>query len=110
MKKVLLGLVLALGLAACGDKAESPKENEKPVVKIGVILPLSGNSADVGNMAKKTIMMAQEEIPSTSKYEYKFIIEDDQFKSAITANIVNKFVFQDKVNAILTYYAIMRNQ
>ena len=105
MKKVLLGLVLALGLAACGDKAEAPKENEKPVVKIGVILPLSGNSADVGEMAKKAIDLAKENISENTKYEYKFIVEDDQFKSAVTANIVNKFVFHDKVNAILTYYA-----
>ncbi|MBE6447780.1 MAG: ABC transporter substrate-binding protein [Alphaproteobacteria bacterium] len=105
MKKSLLGLLMALGLVACGEKAEAPKKNEKPVVKIGVILPLTGNSADVGEMAKKAILLAQDEIPELSKYEYKFIIEDDQFKSAVTANVINKLVFQDKVNSVLTYYA-----
>ena len=60
MKKVLLGLLLVLGLTACGDKAETPKENEKPVVKIGVSLPLTGNLADTGASAKASDEMAFE--------------------------------------------------
>ena len=53
MKKVLLGLLLVLGLTACGEKAETPKENTKPVVKIGVLYPMSGNAAFFGDGAKK---------------------------------------------------------
>ena len=34
MKKYLLSLFLVLGLSACGDKAETPKEGAKPVIKI----------------------------------------------------------------------------
>ncbi len=35
MKKFLLSIMIATALTACGEKAETPKENGKPVVKIG---------------------------------------------------------------------------
>ena len=57
MKKVLLGLLLVFGLTACGEKTEAPKENTKPVVKIGAIFPLSGDSAEAGNDLNNIIMV-----------------------------------------------------
>ncbi|MBE6448588.1 MAG: ABC transporter substrate-binding protein [Alphaproteobacteria bacterium] len=106
MKKFLLSIMIATALSACGEKAETPKENEKPVVKIGAIFPLSGDSAESGEYARDALIMAMEDVKKQNlKYDYKALIEDDQFKSNLTAAIANKFIFQDKINAMLTYYA-----
>ena len=106
MKKLILTLCLALSLIACGDKSVAPKEGEKPVVKIGAIFPLSGDSAESGEYARDAVIMALEDAQKKNlKYNYKLLIEDDQFRSSLTAAIANKFIHQDKINAMLTYYA-----
>jgi len=58
MKKFILSIMLATALTACGEKAETPKENEKPVVKIGASLPLTGNMAHIGVSAQKSLSLA----------------------------------------------------
>jgi hypothetical protein len=77
MKKILLSLMIVFGLAACGDKAEAPKENEKPVVKIGAILPLTGASAEMGNELKNAALKMLEQYKD-SPVKYELIFEDNQ--------------------------------
>ena len=101
MKKIVLLLMLAVSLAACGDKAEAPKENEKPVVKIGVSLPLSGIMADTGNVLKTTVSLAEKDLPKDTRNKYEFIIEDNAFDTKRAAMINNKFLNKDKVGAIM---------
>ena len=111
--KILILALVVIGI--CGfifrgwiaaPSARNDNTETKPTVKIGVILPLTGNSADVGVMAKDAILLAlNEKNQDELNYKYVFIIEDDQFKSSITAPTANKFIFTDKVSAIMTYYA-----
>ena len=106
MKKGLLGLVLALSLTACGDKAETPKENEKPVVKIGAILPLSGSYAATGEASKKAMLLALEDnIKENNKYKYEIIFEDNQMKPSKAAVITNKLVNADKVDVLSSFFS-----
>ena len=70
MKKLLAILCMALSLVAC-DKEQS----DKPVVKIGIMLPLSGDFAAYGDATKKAIEMVKEDTKDTKNY-YKFILED----------------------------------
>ncbi|MBE6467789.1 MAG: ABC transporter substrate-binding protein [Alphaproteobacteria bacterium] len=101
MKKIVLSLMLAVSLAACGEKTESPKENEKPVVKIGVSLPLSGPMAYVGKVLKTTVSLVEKDLSDEIRNEYEFIIEDNSFDTKRAAMINNKFFNNDKVDAIL---------
>ena len=104
MKKGLLGLMLALSLVACGEKAEIPKENEKPVVKIGVILPLSGDNALIGKTLKGAVEVAINDLEKeNTRYTYKAIFEDSQLRPTTAISIANKLANIDKVDAILTY-------
>lgn len=107
MKKLLLSLMVATALTACGDrKAEETQADTRPIVKIGAIFPLSGDSAESGEYARDALIMAMEDAKTKDlKYNYKVLIEDDQFRSNLTASIANKFIHQDKINAMLTYYA-----
>ena len=104
MKKWLLSLCMVLALVAC--KEEKKDAQAKPVIKIGAIFPLSGDSAESGEYARDALIMAMEDVKANNlKYDYKVLIEDDQFRSNLTASIANKFIHQDKINAMLTYYA-----
>ena len=57
MKKYLLGLCLVLALVGCGEKKEAPKDVEKPTIKIGAQLPLSGEYARIGAANQQAIII-----------------------------------------------------
>lgn len=104
MKKFLLSILMATALTACGEKAETSKENEKPVVKIGAILPLTGNSASLGEACKSGLLKAQRENKSQNlKYDYELIFENNLGTTSATAQAANKLVYQDKVDVVITF-------
>lgn len=110
MKKILLGLVLALGLAACGDKAEAPKENEKPVVKIGVLYPMSGNAAFFGDGAKNaTELFFSKFNEKEAKFKYEILWEDTQANPAKAVLAVRKLIDYDKVDVVLDAFSSVGN-
>ena len=107
MKKVLLNLLMATSLVACGEKTKAPAFPEKPTIKIGVSLPLSGDSANIGNAVKASINMALDEWKEkNTKYNYKVIFEDDALQVSKAAIIANKFINIDKVNAIMNIWGV----
>ena len=104
MKKALFSLLMATSLVACGDKAETPKENTKPVVKIGAILPLSGNSATLGEACKAGLLKAQKETTLKNlKYDYELIFENNLGSTAATAQAANKLIYQDNVDVVISF-------
>ena len=108
MKKVLLSLLMATSLVACGEKTEAPKENTKPVVKIGVILPLSGNNSAMGEASKKAMLMAiADNTKQSNKYNYEIIFEDNQMITSKTAVIANKLININKVDVISLSFLLM---
>ena len=110
MRKLLLSLCMALALAACDDKKEEAQANSKPVVKIGVSLPLTSDAAEAGLAAKGGLEMVLEDLTEKGlKYDYQLIFEDNQMNPMKTANNVNKFIFADKVDAIFSMWNLMSN-
>ena len=107
MKKVVLSLMLALGLAACGDKTEAPKESEKPVIKIGVLLPLTGNSAFAGVSVQKAINLAFEDIKNSKKlkYNYELIFDDTQNIQKQSLLNASRLTDINKVNALISMWS-----
>lgn len=98
---------MATALTACGEKAETTKENEKPVVKIGATLPLSGNMAYLGNVLKKGALLAIEDINkrNNNTFMYHLIIEDDQMMPQKAALNAQKLINVDKVSMLITALA-----
>lgn len=99
MKKLLCGLCLALSLVAC-DKQES----NKTVVKIGVLYPLTGDGAFLGESAKVAAKMFFEDYTNT-KYEYKLVWEDSQANPATAVSAVRKLINYDKVDVVFDLYS-----
>lgn len=107
MKKILLTLCMILSLTACDDKKENASADTKPVIKIGVSLPLTGEAANVGNAVKASVNMALDEWKNkNTKFEYKVIYEDDALQGGRAATIANKFIDMDKVNAIMNIWGV----
>lgn len=102
MKKLLLSLFVVLGLTACSEKAETPKENEKSVIKIGVILPLSGNNAVMGKSYKNLFQMRIDEVSENSNFDYEIIFEDDQFNAKKEILAAQKLINIDNVDVVFT--------
>jgi ABC-type branched-subunit amino acid transport system substrate-binding protein len=72
-------------------------------VKIGVILPLSGNNANIGEWQRDALKLFEKELSQRkTKHQYQFIVEDDQMVGRLTAEACNKLINLDHVAAILS--------
>ena len=107
MKKIILSLCCVLAFAACKDqKSERAQASAKPVVKIGIIAPLTGNLAMVGEGIKSSIILAEEDLKTRNlKNRYEFVVEDDGYEARKTAAIYPKLKSLDKVDAILSTFS-----
>lgn len=108
MKKVIVGIIV-LAIAVFGTWKYQTRSvqptTDKPVVKIGINLPLTGDLAFAGDNMKKSLDMAMEDLKKQNlKYAYELIIEDNAFESKKTVMNLNKFKSIDKVNAIMSLW------
>ncbi len=104
--KIILGII-GIVIVACiiGFSTRNPGTNtQKPVVTIGVTLPLTGNIAMLGQSNKNAIELAYSKLDTKNlKYSYKLVIEDDGFKPSNAATVVNKLISVDKANALISF-------
>jgi branched-chain amino acid transport system substrate-binding protein len=80
-------------------------QDNKPVVKIGVILPLSGNMSDIGTAFRDSTLLANKEIPNNTNCNYKIIFEDDGLQSKKVASAAEKLISVDKVNVLISTWS-----
>ena len=107
MRRILsLMLAAAFTLSACDNKKDTTADNnDKPTIKIGAVLPLSGNSAFAGIAARAGLeMILDKEKAKGLKYDYKLIFEDNAAESMKAANSTNKLIHVDKVDALLSIW------
>lgn len=105
MKKLLCVLCMALSLVACSEE-----KSDKPVVKIGVSLPLSGDMANIGTIMKGAVEVAEQDLHAKYKdlkYNYKFIIEDNALEIKRAALVNQKFFSVDNVDAIIDFSSVV---
>ena len=103
-KKIILiiSVIVAVVIAALAFSGSKKDSDPRPLIKIGVSLPMSGNMSYVGVPTREAALMAWEKWQSRdTKFRYKLIFEDDMYDQKKIAMIGNKFVGMDKVNAIL---------
>lgn len=102
MKKLILILSCVLALGACKDE-KAPKVSAKPVVKIGVIYPMSGDASFLGEAAKNAVNIFFEEFnKKLHKFDYQVIFEDNQNKLAKQATLAQKLINIDKADVLVT--------
>ncbi len=105
MKKIALVLCMVLALGACKEE-KKVAQNNKPTIKIGIVAPLTGNLAMVGEGIKSAVIMAEEDLKTRNlKNQYEFVVEDDGYEAGKTALIYPKLKSVDKVDAILSTFS-----
>jgi len=99
----LLGLFLLGAVVGCGGKETGPTE-----IKIGVIAPITGDIASVGQSTVNAAQLAVKEVNDAGglevgdkKMKVTLVIEDDKDQSTTAANAVRKLINQDNVVAII---------
>lgn len=79
-------------------------------IKVGAILPLTGNQAHVGEGLKNALTLALRDVEKkNTKYNYQLIFEDTQFNSKTAVTLAQKLIDIDHVDAIVDAYAPIGN-
>ena len=103
MKKFLAALALSLlTLTPAAFAADTPAP-AKPVIKIGVSAALTGNNAHLGENIRNALILAQENLPQNTKFEYHLVFEDSALESKKAAISANKMINVDKVDALVSH-------
>ena len=101
--KWILGIIAIIliigGVWAYNKKPAST--NEGNTIKIGVVAPLTGGGALIGQNAVNAIELAKADLKG-AKNNYEIIVEDDQTDPAKSASAAQKLIDIDKVNAIVS--------
>ncbi len=95
-KTYSLTLLLMIGLI-CFSFSNAAADSAK--YKVGVIIPLTGQIASMGNFVKRGIDLAMEDLPSSERNLIDVVYEDDQFESAKTVSAYRKLK-QSKLDAV----------
>jgi ABC-type branched-subunit amino acid transport system substrate-binding protein len=93
----LIGLFCFCGAAI----TETPRD----VVRIGVILPLTGGMAHVGARFRDAVRLAAEEISPQSRFTYQAIFEDDALLPANAATAAHSLINIHKVDALISTWS-----
>lgn len=109
MKSAIIAIMLAVLLVVAGCGAEGAvvgiqKKGDTGPIKVGVVMPLTGQIADIGIGSRESIEMAVEEIHATGGINgraLQLIIEDGGCDPKIASNAANKLINVDKVKYII---------
>lgn len=73
-------------------------------IKIGLIAPLTGDIAFIGEAAKNSAELALAKIGEDKDFlhKYELVVEDDAFDPKKTASAINKLISIDKVSAVIS--------
>jgi len=105
-------LLLVLSLAGCGTGSSGTVSNQTTSndIKVGVLLPLTGSSAEMGKLAKNGIEMAINSIntgggiKSLNGAKITPVYADSTGKPEVGATGIERLIVKDKVNVLLGPY------
>lgn len=101
--KVKIIIFFIFFIAAIHGRAED--KHNSTTVKIGVIIPLSGDMASHGVEVQRSLKIALDSYDKEKlKHTYELIFEDNQLSPAKSVSAANKLVNIDKVDAIITLW------
>ena len=98
----LIGLfcaVLAALLHPCPAAADAPE------YRVGVILPLTGESANSGKACANAITLAQEDLPAEIKPRLHLFVEDDANVARNTVSVFQQLASRRSINAVISYFS-----
>ncbi len=102
----VLALATALSVVAPSAMAQAPAAPGAQPIRLGLILPLTGGSADMGNSARVGAQVAVEEINAVGGFlgrKFELVIRDDQANPDTGLAHAEELVLKEKVNATIGF-------
>ncbi|HEX5138756.1 MAG TPA: ABC transporter substrate-binding protein, partial [Planctomycetota bacterium] len=93
--KLLLGIGIAL-LAACGGD----KETAKGPLKVGIILPMTGDTSTYGKESWNGIQLAEEDLKKEG-VDWKLILRDETSKKSEAGNQAKLLIDSERVDVLI---------
>lgn len=101
----IVGALIIVGIIGINMYQMQEKKTDKPVVKIGITMPLTGSMSRLGQQAKKAVELRISEIPENSKYQYKVFFEDDQLQSSKEFTNAQKLINFSNVDVMISGFS-----
>ena len=99
----VIGVIVVIAIVTVGYFASrGPGGVSQKTIKIGVVGPLSGDTAFLGEGIRDAILLAKENMGKTD-HTYELVFEDDQLDSKMTASAVNKLISVDKADVVVSF-------
>jgi branched-chain amino acid transport system substrate-binding protein len=99
---VILGVIIILALIGI-LYYKNQKSAEENIIKIGTILPLTGQISLMGQEVKNGAILASENINAVNKKKLKIIFEDSKMDPKEGVSEVNKLIDVDNVKYVYAY-------
>ena len=114
MKKLAGGVILVAIIAAGFYALRNERggsADARPVVKIGLVFPLTGNSAHLGHAIKGAAEVAAKHANKNpdNRYVYKIIAEDSMLQMPVATKVTNKLISVDDISALISFSAEVVN-
>ncbi len=106
LPSLVLALATALSVVAPSAMAQAPAAPGAQPIRLGLILPLTGGSADMGNSARVGAQVAVEEINAVGGFlgrKFELVIRDDQANPDTGLAHAEELVLKEKVNATVGF-------
>ncbi len=97
-------IVITIGYFVLRDQSKISAET----VKIGVVAPMTGDLAFMGEGIRDAILIAKDNLSNTNN-KYEVIFEDDQLDAKMSASAANKLLSIDNVDAFVTFSSVTGN-
>jgi branched-chain amino acid transport system substrate-binding protein len=94
--------VLSFFIGASGSTADDSEAN---LVKIGVVIPLTGPLAASAESFRAAALLALEDFSKNTKLRYSVVFEDDQLHSKNAASAAQKLINRDRVSALVSTWS-----
>jgi branched-chain amino acid transport system substrate-binding protein len=92
-------ILFSLFLGGSSAEAKTPEAKEK--LKLGIIIPLSGDSVAVGEAMKNGMLLAYNKLPQSTKDKLELVFEDDRMQAASAITAFNKLVNIDQIDLLI---------
>lgn len=99
--KTLRNYVLAIFSTFFFAQLAYAESSEAPILKVGVIVPLTGEGASWGNSFRNGMLLALEELSPEDRRRVQFIFEDDQLSASKAVSALTKLVTHDHIQAVI---------
>ena len=96
-------------LLTVAEAAAAPNSPATDRFKIGVILPLTGKSASIGEPIKNAASMAYQQLSPAGRDQTVLVFEDDQMSPSKAVAAFHKLVSTERINGVIVFGSAMGN-